>query len=368
MKKRNLFKCCLLVIMSFYLLSACTKKENNEKANIDLFNPKEAVKVAENYLNYVKDNNIEEANKLCTEQLISKNKEISTGTSRIIAYAPDNMIESSGSAYVIYNVIRNSASEPKCDLDNYAIKVLKIDDQYKIDEVKSMNKKQVFVRNKSLRMIGEDGGKSDLILTLNNLPKDVYLSENKIMLYKEKAPSEAFGPVSLGYKGQKVAISTIGNNKTFLSIAYIEESKAAQGQGGGESATAGANKNSNISGDLEELVDKPIAKKVIPLDILDNAKIENLVFSREEGYLIVEYLNSNGLNRINVYKTADGELVKLKFNEMFPENKYNITLKSFDKSEITVEVSAKEGRNDINIDVIGEYKANMEEEEVKKNI
>ena len=188
------------------------------------------------------------------------------------------------------------------------------------------------------------------------------------MLYKEKAPSEAFGPVSLGYKGQKVAISTIGNNNTFLSIAYIEESKAAQGQGGGESATAGANQNSNISGDLEELVDKPIAKKVIPLDILDNAKIENLVFSREEGYLIVEYLNSNGLNRINVYKTADGELVKLKFNEMFPENKYNITLKSFDKSEITVEVSAKEGRNDINIDVIGEYKANMEEEEVKKNI
>ena len=160
---------------------------------------------------------------------------------------------------------------------------MKIDDEYKIDEVKSMNKKQVFVRNKSLRMIGEDGGKSDLILTLSNLPKDVYVSENKIMLYKEKAPSEAFGPVSLGYKGQKVAISTIGNNKAFLSIAYIEESKAAQGQGGGESATAGANQNSNIGSDLEELVDKPIAKKVIPLDILDNVKIENLVFSKEEG-------------------------------------------------------------------------------------
>lgn len=367
MKNRKIIMCYLLVIMNLFLLS-CSKKEINEEANIDLFNPKAASEVAKDYLSYVKENNIKEANNLCTDQLISKNKEISMGGTRIISYAPDNLIESSGSAYILFNVVRNSESESRCDLDNYAIKVLKIDDQYKIDEVKSMNKKQVFVRNKSLRMIGEDGGKSDLILTLNNLPKDVYLSENKIMLYKEKAPSEAFGPVSLGYKGQKVAISTIGNNKTFLSIAYIEESKAAQGQGGGESATAGANQNSNISGDLEELVDKPIAKKVIPLDILDNAKIENLVFSREEGYLIVEYLNSNGLNRINVYKTADGELVKLKFNEMFPENKYNITLKSFDKSEITVEVSAKEGRNDINIDVIGEYKANMEEEEVKKNI
>lgn len=368
MKKRNLFKYCLLIIMSFSLLSACTKKENNEPANIDLFNPKEAVKVAESYLNYIKDNNLEEANKLCTEQLISKNKEISTGTSRIIAYAPDNLIESSGSAYALFNVIRNSSSEPKCDLDNYAIKVLKIDDEYKIDEVKSMNKKQVFVRNKSLRIIGEDGGKSDLILTLNNLPKDVYVSENKIMLYKEKTPSDTFGPVSLGYKGQKVAISTVGDNRAFLSIAYIEESKAAQGQSGEAGATAGANQNSNISSDLEELIDKPIAKKVIPLDILDNVKIENLVFSKEEGYLIVEYANSNGLNRINVYKTADGEFVKLKFNEMFPEDKYNINLKSFDKSEITVEVSGKEGRSDINSDVIGEYKANMEVEEVKKNI
>lgn len=363
MKKRNLFKCCLLVIMSFYLLSACTKKENNEKANIDLFNPKEAVKVAENYLNYVKDNNIEEANKLCTEQLISKNKEISTGTSRIIAYAPDNMIESSGSAYVIYNVIRNSASEPKCDLDNYAIKVLKIDDQYKIDEVKSMNKKQVFVRNKSLRMIGEDGGKSDLILTLNNLPKDVYLSENKIMLYKEKAPSEAFGPVSLGYKGQKVAISTIGNNKTFLSIAYIEESKATQG----EANESNPNKEGSTEVNLEDALDKPIAKKVIPLDLLINIKIDNLVFTKEEGFLIVEYLNSNSVRRIKVYNGENGELVDIEFDKEFPVDTYNISLIKFDKEDFKISVGGKLGAKDINAEKLGEYDVSIEGKEIKKS-
>ena len=364
MKKKNLIIYSLLVIMSFYLLSACTNKGNNREANIDLFNPKTAIEVAEKYLGLVKDDNIDEANNLCTDQLISKNKEITTGTSKIISYAPDNLIESSGSAYAMFNVVRNSPSETKCDLDNYAIKVVKIGDKYKIDEVKSVNKKQVFVRNSSLRIIGEDGGKSDLILTLNNLPKDIYVRENKIMLYKENTPTENFGPVSLGYKGEKVALSTVGNNKAFLSIIYMEESKAVQGKQDDKEGK----QETNISGELEQALEKPIAKRVVPLDILDNVKIKNLVFSKEEEYLIVEYLNSNKLNRINVYKSADGELIKLKFNDMFPDDKYNITLKGVDKNTIIVEVSGKEGVNDINSDVIGEYKVNMQGADIKKNI
>ncbi|GAA0086075.1 head-tail adaptor protein [Clostridium sp. CTA-7] len=369
MMRRKLTICFLLIIMSFYLLSACTKKENNREAKIDLFSPKTAVDVAETYLNFVKENNMDMANSLCTDSLLSRNKEITTGTSRIVSYEPDNLIESTGSAYATFNVVRNSPTEAKCDLDNYAIKVVKVGNEYKIDEIKSMNKKQVFVRNNSLRIIGEEGGKSDLILNLNNLPKDVYIKENRIMLYKEKAPVEAFGPISVGYKGQKVALSTIGNNKTFLSIAYIEESKATQAaqpsqadQGSSKAGGADASKS------IEEVLDKPIVKKVVPLDILDNAIVKNLVFSKEEGYLIVEYLNSNKLNRINIYNSAQGDLVKIKFNEMFPEDKYNVELKSFDKNTITVKVSGKEGRNDINSDVTGEYKVNMEAEEVKKNI
>lgn len=365
MKNRKIIMCYLLVIMNLFLLS-CSKKEINEEANIDLFNPKAASEVAKDYLNYVKENNIKESNNLCTDQLISKNKEISMGGTRIISYAPDNLIESSGSAYILFNVVRNSESESRCDLDNYAIKVVKIGDEYKIDEIKSINKKQVFVRDRSLRVIGEDGGKSDLILTLNNLPRDIYLSENKVMLYKEQTPNEKFGPISIGYRGQKVAISTIGDNKSFISIAYMEESKEAQAQAQSEEAGGSADKGITGSTNLEEVLDKPIAKKVISLDILDNIKLQDLIFSKEEEYLIVSYLNSNSLNRMNVYSTSKGDLIKLKFNEMFPEDKYNIALKEFDKNTITIEVTGKTKLDNINKEVIGNYKVNMEEEEIEK--
>lgn len=357
----------LIVIVSFYLFASCTNKEKTQESNIDLFNSKKAGEVAESYLNHIKNNNIGEANSLCTDKLISENKEISTGISKIIAYEPDNFIESSGSAYVLFNVIRSSASEPKCDLDNYAIKVVKLGEDYKIDEIKSTNKRQLFVKGKALRMIGEDGGKSELIITLNNIPKDIYLSENNIMLYKEKVPNENFGVISLGYQGQRVAISTIGNNKSFISIAYVEESKETQGNAS-EEGTGEANPNSALTPDLEGLLDKPIAKKVIPLDIIDNIKINNLVFSREESYLIVDYLNSNSLNRLSVYDATKGEKVKLDFDEMFPEDKYSIILKDFKKDSFTIDVISNSDEGNIDDDIIGEYNVDIKGEEIKRNI
>ncbi|MGG7144077.1 hypothetical protein ACQPVP_11515 [Clostridium nigeriense] len=359
--KKRILSLTSLLLFILMLFSSCTKSMDKSE-NIEIFNPKKSYEVADKYLELIKNNNIEEANNLCTENLISNNKEISTGTSRIIAYAPDNLIESSKSAFITFNVIRNSSSEPKCDLDNYAIKVIKEGDEYKIDEIKATNLKQVFVRNKSLRMINEDGGKSDLIISLNNIPKDVYLKENELMLYKEKVPAETFGPVSLGYKGKKIAISTISGNKAFISIAFIEESKETQGEGSSNTQQ----QEGNVETGLEELTDKPIAKKIIPLDMLNEVKLDNLVFTQEERYLIVEYMNSSDVKRMKVYNGATGDLVALNFDEIFSDNKYNIELLEFKKDEFKINVSAKDGMKEIDNEIIGEYNIDVEKEEIKK--
>lgn len=364
--KKKILSLTSLLLFSLMLFSACTKSKD-EAEDIDIFSPKKSYEVADKYLELIKNNNIEEANKLCTENLISNNKEISTGTSRIIAYAPDNLIESSKSAFITFNVIRNSSSEPKCDLDNYAIKVIKDGDEYKIDEIKAMNLKQVFVRDKSLRMISEDGGKSDLIISLNNIPKDIYLKENELMLYKEKVPAENFGPVSLGYKGKKIAISTTSGNRVFISIAYIEESEEAQGPATqGEEGGNTQQQGGNVETSLEGLMDKPIAKKVIPLDMIDGVKLDNLVFTQEERYLIAEYIDSNVVKRMKVYNSATGDLIPLNFDEMFPKDKYNVELLEFEKDKFKINVSAKEGITDVDTEVVGEYKVDIEKEEIKK--
>lgn len=367
MRKRILSLASLLLFV-LMIFSGCSKTEDKVE-NIDIFNIKKAFELADEYLGLIKNNNIEEANKLCTEELISNNKEISTGTSKIIAYAPDNLIESSKSAFITFNVIRNSSSESKCDLDNYAIKVIKDGESYKIDEIKAINMKQVFVRNKSLRMIGEDGGKSDLIISLNNAPKDVYLKENELMLYKEEAPADNFGPISLGYKGKKIAISTTSGSRAFISIAYIQESKETQGSSPkGEGAGNTNQQSSNEENNLEELADKPIAKKVIPLDMLNGVKIDNLVFTHEERYLIAEYINSSLVKRMKVYNSSSGDLIALNFDEMFPEDKYNIELIDFKKDECRINVIAKSDAKDINSEILGEYKVDIEGKVIEKNI
>lgn len=356
--KRLIVLLFLIIILS--LTVACSKNKT-EVQNLDLFNPKIASNLAEEYLELVKNNNIEEANKLCTEKLLAKNKEISLGDSKIIAFAPDSVIESSRAAYVTFNVVRNSESEPKCDLDNYAIRVIKDNASYKIDEVKAMNKKQIFVRNNSLRMIGESGGDSNLIITLKNMPKDIYLKENNLMLYKDNIVSDSFGIVSLGYEGQRIAISTMGNDKTLLTIAYIEESKPAQ-------ASNVSGETTEIEGSLEDVLDKPIAKKVITLDMLEKISLRNLVFTREEGYLIVEYTNDKSNSRINIYDTSNGDLIPLKFDSIFPVEKYSLTLKSFDKDECIIDVKGKSGESNVREELFGEYKINIKDATVKKSI
>ena len=216
-------------------------------------------------------------------------------------------------------------------------------------------------------MIGEDGGKSDLIISLNNIPKDIYLKENQLMLYKEKVPADNFGPVSLGYKGEKIAISTTSGDKAFISIAFIEESEetqgsTSQGEGGGNTEQQG----SNVEGGLEELMDKPIAKKVIPLDMINGAKLDNLVFTQEERYLITQYINSSEVKRMKVYSGDTGDLVSLNFDEMFSDDKYNLELLEFEKDKFNINVSAKDGIKDIDTEILGEYKVDLEEKVIKK--
>ena len=363
--KKKVLSLTSLLLFFLMIISGCSKVEYKAE-DIDIFDLKVAFELAEEYLDLIKNNDIEEANKLCTQNLINNNKTISTGTSRIIAYAPDNYIESSKSAFMTFNVIRNSASEPKCDLDNYAIKIIKDGDDYKIDEIKAINLKQVFVKNKALRIIGEEGGKSDLVVSLINMPKDSYLKENELMLYKEKVPAEKFGPVSLGYHGNKLAISTISENRVFISIAYIQESKEAQGAiSQGDEAGGGNQQSSNEESNLEGLLDKPIAKKVIPVDVFNEVTIDNLIFTHEERYLIAEYSNSNLVKRIKVYNSASGDLISLNFDEMFPDDKYNIELLDFKKDEFNINVSSK-SNNDSDSDIIGKYKVDIEGKEIKK--
>lgn len=363
MKFKKLLINIFLISLIVLIFTGC-KSINNKNPQVNIFNPTSAMDVAKKYLENVSKGELSKANELCVEELLNKNKIVSTGTSKIVAYNVDELIETANSVYVVFNVLRSSNSEPKCDLDSFSIKVVKLQEDYKITEVKAVNKKQIFVKNNGLRVIDEGVGNSQLIVSLNNMPKDVYTRENKVMLYKEVAPRDAFGTISLSYTGQKVAISTVGDGNVFIAIGYLDESKEVQGtSNGGEGKTSNEAGESN---ELENLLEKPIAKKIVPVDLLKDIKIENFIFSQEENNLIVEYVENSGVKRIKLYKTEDGTLVNTKIDTMFPVEKYNVVLDGLDKNAIYINVSKIEGKSDINNELLGSYKLDLEKLDLVK--
>lgn len=104
------------------------------------------------------------------------------------------------------------------------------------------------------------------------------MRENKIMVYKEKVPNNNFGKVVLGFTGEKIAISTIDDNNAFICIAYIDNTLM---QNGTDDVTSGTASQGNQISELQEILEKPITSKVVPVDLLNNVQIENFIFLKK---------------------------------------------------------------------------------------
>lgn len=358
-RKKLLISIITTLVMSIMLIGCVNKKVEN-RAEINLFNQKKALDVAKNYLEYIQDGDLESAQKLYTEELASKNKDTNLGESKINSFITEDLIESGDGAYVIFDVVRSLGTGPQCDLDNIIIKVVKIESEYKIEGVSAKNTAHIFEQNDSLRMVEENGSKSDLIITLSNMPKDVYIKDGKVMLNKEIAVNKEFGRVALSYTGEKIAITTKGDSGVFICSADIERSKETQG-------SVTDSDSEDIKGDnIKDLLDKPIAQKITPIDIIKDIEINNISFSELENELIVEYSEKLGYKRVNIYKVSDGEKLDLKLDEIFPKEKYDLSLKGLEKKIVFIDVSVRAGATGVRNEVLGKYKIDLNKLSITK--
>ena len=276
MKNKRAISLCML-LFSLFNFTACEKTENAE-VKVDLFDNEKALNISKDYLFNIKNGNIDGANKLCTDELLKGNVNIGEGISKISSFDKEKSIEGNNFAYYIYNIIRTSSTEPKSDLEQYTIKVNRNGDNYIIGEIKSKSQRELYIKNNAIRIIGDKGGKSSLVISLNNIPKDTYLSKNKMMLYKEKVPNNNFGKVVLGFTGKKVAISTIDDKNSYICIAYIDDTLM---NGGTDVVDLNSDsQSSQIGGEIQDAFEKPVASKVISVDLINNSEIDDFIFSK----------------------------------------------------------------------------------------
>lgn len=349
-----------ILILIINLFVGCSNINEKKEEKLDLFDVFKGKDLAINYLINIRNGDISSAVNNCESEILESNINLSEGVSNITGFQLNRAIANSQFAYYIFNVIRDSNIEPKSDLEEYIIKVNRNDDNYIISDIKSKSQRELYIKNNAIRIIGEKGGKSSLVISLNNIPKDTYLRENKIMLYKEKVPNNSFGKVVLGFTGKKIAISAIDDKNSYICIAYIDDTLMKSGS---DIVDLNNNSSSALSEGLQEALEKPVTSKVVSVDLLNNCKIDDFIFSKEDDNLAVNYKNEKGLNRLNIYKAEDGEAINTKFKDIFNEYIYNIKAEYFIDNKVIFDVF----KSDQSIDeMTGKYSLDLTNEEMIK--
>ena len=350
---KKYFSIILVLFLSLTLLNGCGAYKNEKQrdsSNID-FKSDKAKEVSDKYLDLLCEGKINEANDLLTDDLKQESKSKSLGDTSIVSYKIDKIVESADNSAIVYDVIRVKTDSVRADRDTITIRVILENEEYKISEVKSSNKNQVYSKGDKLRFMGEEGGDSQLILDINNLHIDIYPKNQGAMIEKAKIPHDAFGVVSISYSGKRIGLTTTNGTDNFIAVVDIDEGLVAQAPSEGESS---GNTKENPK---DEKTEKSIAKKIIPLDILKVQKIDKLIFSSDEEKIIIQYVE-NGKSRLKIYTSAGGEIVENKLDDEFPSDQYSIEFVGLEKKMIKAKVK---GNNTEKL-----YTLDLESNEIKE--
>lgn len=347
---KRMVSCFLSSILIFFFVG-CSGK--NIDVNSDVFNIKKAGEIASNYMENVTKGNFDESNKISTE-VIKDNEQIrKIQNDNINGYKLDRLSEGADHAYFTYVVVKEEKDESRIDLDTVVIKVVNKDREYLVDGIKSTNEKQVYKVGNTLRLRDYEIGKSQLLLRIKDLPREVYPNRDNVV-DKESVPEGSFNKMGIAFLGNKVAFTTTNGLRTFIGLAIVEDTKSTAGnsQGGGDVLSPSGG---NVDEAIQDALEMPILNKLVPYDVVDGSIVEKLLFSNDDGELIVQIKEEGKGSGIRIYKNPTGELLKLNLNEYFPVEKYSSNVVRIDDNGVFITVKAmgsdKENEGTYKIDV-----------------
>ncbi|EKX80192.1 phage head-tail adaptor [Clostridium botulinum CFSAN001628] len=306
--------------------------------------------------------------KLKKDKIKKENKDV-----KIKGYTTEEINEVGKSALFVAKVVSVNVKEPYTSVEEYKIRVIKEENEYKIDEVNISIDKEAFTKNNRIRYRNKNNVKTELIIKPSTLPDYAYAKDDKANIEKLIVPKKNIGPMSLSYSENFIAISTYDEN-SYIGIITIDESKAVQGgqdqgdQGSqGDQGGAGGGETGQKGTDImEEIGEKPIGKEISSLDLLKGSKIDFMVFSPDEKFIAVQYETSDKTKNIRIYQADSADIIPFKMEDKFPLSKVNVTLSSFATDSIIFNVSSKEKNDKNSNEFIGKWQLDLKEFKVKK--
>lgn len=339
--KKKLF--LYIGILMFILLIGCNNIGNDE----DFFDVYKAKEVGNKFMESLTYGKISEIDKICSDNVKNQEDYKYIGDNKIGAYRAEKTIEGVNFAKVDFIVIRKDNEDLRADLDEMSIKIIKKGNEYLVDEIKAKSNKEVYEKDGNLRIIDEETGDNDLLLRIKDLPNEVYSKGSNVILNKKFIDNIKFNRVAIGFNGDKIGIVTSDDENNCILLANINKSKSTIGQ---ESSNPNNDDENNNTTDLkiEEALEAPIANKIIGYDLIDGSDIKEILFSNDDGELIIQFNNEKG-SYIRVYRNSTGELLdEIGIEEKFPESDYSIRLKCVNDSGALIEVESKKDKKNEN--------------------
>lgn len=331
---KKIFKGMLCLILIF-TLGGC--KGFKGEVTAESFDIEGATDIGREYMQNLALGNIDKANSYFRDKNISEEEAVKMEKNKINSYKLDKVDEGANYAYFNYIVLRENKTDLRADLDGIVLKIMKEDDKYLIDEIITSSIKQVYKEKDTLRIRDEESGKSNLLLRMRDLPGEVYPKNEEVTLSKETVPESEFNKISIGFNGNRVAITLTDGNNTFIVMALTKEVEAAAGEVEGEK-----NNEGDMEEDLDEILEKPIAESIVGYDFLQGEEVEKILFSKDDGELILQGKQEGMGNRVKIYKNPKGELMPLKLDKVFPREEYSLSI-----------ISVTEEGTSINVESIG---------------
>lgn len=349
----------LVLLIIIFVLVGCDKlyieKENVVDREI-------AINKVNQYMIRLQKGDLEGANEIVSKGIVSKIK-INTEDLPILSFGVTDDIRSNDGIWVLVNVVRGKADEASCSLDKWFLQVKESENEdYKITEIKGKTEKEIFTTGNDLNILTAEDAQSNVIVTLQDLPKKVYVKSDKVQINDLKMPLNKFDKIGTSMDGNFVAFSTTDGKNSFIGVAFMENAKPAFSS----NVLAAGPPSSITEGDLKKDFGLPIAKKIAYFDLLENTKIQKLMFSEDANALVVQYIGKEDTPQINVYSLPDGDLVSLNLEEIFPPDRYTVEYVISIKADLLVFVNKKPGVNGIYQEVLGEYIIDLKNKTIDK--
>lgn len=241
-------------------------------------------------------------------------------------------------AYLNYSVSR-SDSVNTGSLDNIILKVVKQENDYFVESYQDKANKQVYIDKGNLRIIDEEIGKSQLLLTLNNFPNTI-LENKKNSTIKQDIVNNSVSNLCIGLDGKKIAIITKDNNFNYIYVANVEDSK-------GQKLSS---QNETVEPKSGNILERAVADKLSSYGILKDYEIQKVVFSKDDGELIFQLKKDNNLT-VKIYKNPGGDDISSTLENNFPSDKYDVTIDSINQNGNFINVSEKGNDKKIKYDL-----------------